>query len=437
MAKAAKKIKRKSEKLTQHPLFKKWKRRFGDKANIGSDSQIGWLIYDELRTPITDTTAGGSPKVDKKVLELIDNDFVKDLVELKKLKKMHGTYLKSIHREVVDGFLHAFFNLHTVRTYRSSSDRPNFQNFPVRDKLIMDMVRRCFIPRGPNRVIVEVDYAAIEVKIAACYNKDPNLISYIEDKSKDMHRDMAIQCYKMEGLLKGLPDDFWKGEGKDIRYCAKNMYVFPEFYGSYFPQCAVPLWMAIDRMGLTIQGKSVKEHLQENGIKDLGAEYFLKNNKAKPGTFVHHIKDVEEDFWKRRFKVYDKWKKKWYEQYLERGTFGTLTGFRIEGPLGRNDTINYPVQGSAFHCLLWALTKLVEEIKKRKMKTKICGQIHDSIVADVPLEEIDDFLALAYEIMTIAIRKHFPWIIVPLEVEAEACNPGESWADKRAREIAI
>jgi DNA polymerase I-like protein with 3'-5' exonuclease and polymerase domains len=64
------------------------------------------------------------------------------------------------------------------------------------------------------------------------------------------------------------------------------------------------------------------------------------------------------------------------------------------------------------------------------MKTLIVGQIHDSIVADVPWNELDDFLGLAKEVMTERLRKTWKWINIPLEVEAEVAPLGKSWADK-------
>jgi DNA polymerase I-like protein with 3'-5' exonuclease and polymerase domains len=70
------------------------------------------------------------------------------------------------------------------------------------------------------------------------------------------------------------------------------------------------------------------------------------------------------------------------------------------------------------------------------MKTKLVGQIHDSIVADVPANEYEEFLVLAKRIMTKTIRKHWKWIIVPLDIEAEACEVGENWFLKKTVSIA-
>ena len=98
----------------------------------------------------------------------------------------------------------------------------------------------------------------------------------------------------------------------------------------------------------------------------------------------------------------------------------------------RNEVINYPIQGSAFHCLLWSLTQLVlKHLKKHKMKSIIIGQIHDSIIADVPEEETDDYIALANRVMVDSVRRKWDWIITPLETEAAISSVNGNWADTK------
>ena len=218
---------------------------------------------------------------------------------------------------------------------------------------------------------------------------------------------------------------------KQMRYCGKNMFVFPSFYGSFYKQCAPNLWKAIKEHKLKLNGGiPLKKHLKKEGYSELG-DCDFDNDDEQPGTFVDHIKQVEKSFWKDRFQVYADWKRKWFSDYEATGSISTLTGFQISGNYKRNDIINYPIQGSAFHCLLWSLIELNKQLKKRKMKSKIVGQIHDSIVADVHKKEVDEYLQLAKEIMTKRIRKAWKWIIVPLDVEAEVTPLGGNWFDKK------
>ena len=89
----------------------------------------------------------------------------------------------------------------------------------------------------------------------------------------------------------------------------------------------------------------------------------------------------------------------------------------------------------SFHCLLWSLTRMNNILKKGKWKSKIIGQIHDSIVAEVHTKELNDYLALADNVMCHEIRKANKFIITHLEIEADVTPKGGSWNDKKAYEI--
>lgn len=430
-SKTEKKISRMEEDLREDEVGRKWLKMYGRKMNLDSTEQLGRVLFDGMGYTPPNLTKTGKYKVDEKSLEDIDHPFVQKFLEMKKLRKILSTYIRGIHKEIVDGYLHPFFDLQTARTFRSSSSSPNFQNIPVRNPELGDLIRRSFIAREGRR-LVEIDYAGIEVCIAACYHKDPTMLTYIKDKSKDMHRDMAQECFLLPKEEMSNPVDAEdKARIKQIRYCGKNMFVFPQFYGDWYLECARSLWNAISRMKLkTRDGRSLKIHLKEMGIDGPGE--FNPREKPRPGTFEHHLKKVERGFWEDRFPVYDKWKKLWVSKYQKNGYLLTKTGFICQGDMGKNEIINYPVQGSAFHCLLQALIWIVtEEIRKRRMKTLIVGQIHDSIIADVPDEEMDEFVSMVKEIMTKKLPEIWRWIITPLEIEIEASPLDGSWADKK------
>jgi DNA polymerase I-like protein with 3'-5' exonuclease and polymerase domains len=109
----------------------------------------------------------------------------------------------------------------------------------------------------------------------------------------------------------------------------------------------------------------------------------------------------------------------------------TLTGFRCSGLIGRNDCINYPVQGSAFHCLLWSLIRLNRWLRTQKKQTQIIAQIHDSIVMYTAPEEAEEVIAMTRRIMCEDIRRVWPWIITPLEIEAEITPVDSDWSTKK------
>ena len=405
--KVGRRIDRLTERLKGDEVWKTWRRVYGAKASIGSRYQLGKVLFGEMGLKSAGRTkVKKQPQVNEETLARLGIPFVDRFLEVEKLKKFKVTYLEGIRREVVDDLLRPSFNLHLVRTYRSSSDSPNFQNIPIRDKVIGKLIRSCFIPRD-GHTLVEIDYSGIEVKVAACYHGDPAMLEYIADPARDMHRDMAAECYMVE------PEDV----SKDMRFYAKNQFVFPEFYGDYYVNCARNLWNVIGSAGLeTESGHSVEDVLLMQGVTDQEA-------------FEDHIKEVERDFWEDRFPVYAEWKDKWYAKYQRAGYFRTLTGFVCQGVMGRNDVINYPVQGSAFHCLLFGLTRLVREIRRQKMGAKVVGQIHDSIVADVPDGEVEEYIGLARRVMVGELKAAWDWIVVPLDVDVEISST--NWHEMR------
>lgn len=396
--------------------LKWWKKTYGDKFNLGSDEQLSDVLFEYMNLEPTKTTASGKPSVDagalEELVEQTDSLLLKTLMKLRKLEKAEGTYIGGILRETGDdGYLHPFFHLHTAVTFRSSSSGVNFQNIPTRDKEVKRMIRGAFLPR-PGHQILEIDFKGAEVCVACCYHRDPAMYDYLCDPSKDMHRDMAKQLYILD-------DSEWN---KSIRQAAKNKFVFPEFYGSYYKQTAPDLWKYVIlnkcKIGKDADGVDVISHLKSKGIKDIEA-------------YTNHVKKIEEHFWNVRFPVYTEWKESWTASYEEKGYFDTLTGFRISGALSRNDVINYPVQGSAFHCLLWCLIRMQSFLTKKRMRSKIVGQIHDSMVIDMHPEEKDDILHYAQLLVQKRLRDHWDWIYIPLTIEAEMTGVDEAWLHKK------
>jgi len=403
-----KKIKKAEIKLSEYKEVQKWKELYGSKFKYNSNEQLSELLYDHLKLKAKKQTGGDQGSTDEESLQALNMEWLNLLLERRKMEKIQGTYLGGILREQVDGFLYPFFNLHTVVTFRSSSSNINFQNIPVRIPWVKSMVRKAFLPRTDKRVFGEKDYGGIEVKVAACYHRDPTMIEDITDPERDMHRDMAMECYKLEM-------DEWT---KDARYCGKNKFVFPQFYGDYYVNCAQALWVGIEQLNLkTADGVPLKKHLAKHGIRSYK-------------KFEKHIQKVERKFWEDRYPVYNQWKNDHVESYQENGYFDSFTGFRYQGVMSRNEAINYAVQGSAFHCLLWSLIHIQKISIEEKWETKILGQIHDAIVFDFEPSEINHVMKVTDKIMCHDIREVWPWLIVPLDAETEFSPAGKSWYEK-------
>lgn len=412
--------------LEKDDVWRQWKKRYGPKASLTSRAQLSEIFHVNLEYEVSDLTEGGEAATDEEALSKIDHPFIKPYIRMMKYLKARDTFLKGIEVHVIGDRLFPSFWLHTVRSYRSSSTEPNFQNFPVRDKEISEIIRSQFIA-SPGCVIVENDFKGIEVGVSGCYNKDENFLRYVRDpETNDMHRDMAAQIYFLEDYL-----DKWKFDtAKEIRYGAKNKFVFPQFYGDYYVACARNLWEWLEKGKLLgPDGKPLADWLYQNGIDGLGA----CNPEEKPvqGTFEYHVAQVENDFWNNRFRQYGQWRKDWYKAYLKKGYFDTYTGFRISGFLGRNAVTNYPIQGSAFHCLLWCLIQINKQLRKYNMKSMVVGQIHDSLIGDVRIDELRQYLEIVEEVTTVWLPKYYKWIIVPLEIEYEIAPSNGTWFDKK------
>ena len=391
------------EELKRDDVWKEWKKVYGDRANLDSNDQLGDIIFDKLKVPCEKRTASGKPSTDEEALERVKFPFIQRLVNRGKLYTARNTFLNGICEETVNGFLHPSFSLAIPTTYRSSASLPNSQNWPIRILRTAMLIRQCFIPRD-GHTMVEFDLASAEVRVSCCYHRDPTMMEYI-GRNHDYHKDLAMQCYKLS------KDQVTK----PTRGAAKGGFVFASFYGDYYVNICQNLWNAIDQDDLKrTDGLGLKEHLAQQGITELGG---LGRNPI-PGTFEAHIKGIYEDFWNRRFPVYSQWKIDWWEEYLRNGYCESLTGFVYRGINKRNEIINYPIQGSSFHCLLWTLIQVQKWLNGKRMRSKIIGQIHDSIILDIHLAEFDDVIAQVYRTMTVDIRREWPWLIVPLEAEA-------------------
>jgi uracil-DNA glycosylase family 4 len=407
------------KKLEANKDIKAWKTKYLDKFNLFSPIQLKWLLFEHLKIKPLEFTSPtrmfpqGSPSISADSLEdyMGKATFIEDLVKLRKLIKVRDTFLSGILRETVDGKLHPFFKLNTVDSWRSSSTSPNAQNWPNRDKEMQKIIRSCLVP-SPGNMLLETDYSGAEVRGAASHCKDPQLIKYITDPTTDMHRDVASDLFL-------LPLD---QVTKPIRHVSKNGFVFPEFYGSYYKMVGPAIWKTVCR-------ENFKVTLLDKEISLL--DWLKSKGITSEKEFTNHVQRVEDDFWNKRFKVYGQWKEQTIDSYCTSGYMDTPTGFRIHGPLRRNQISNYSIQGSSFHLLLWSLTRLNEIGKREGWKSKIVSQIHDSLIYDLYPPEKEHIIATIKRVMCEEVRAHWPWVLVPLDVEMECTDVDGSWFTKK------
>ncbi len=365
--------------------------------NFNSPRQISHLLYDILGIKPPFYTETGALSTDAEALEKIKIPLVEKILTYRKYMKLLKTYIRQYSVESVDGLIHAWFHLYKVDTFRSSSAAPNIQNLPKRDDEAKTLITSLIRPRRGHRII-SYDYKSLEVLINACHSGDKNLIAYASDPSKDMHRDSAADIFMLDP--NAVP--------KPVRSAIKGAFVFASFYGSYYKQTAPDCWEVAKANGLL-------PHLAEKGITTYE-------------QFEERVRIAEEIMWTERFPTHDAWRKEQWKKYQRDGYLDSLTGFRLYGPMSRNNSFNGVVQGDAYHILQWGYNQVLRELKERGMETRPWAEIHDAADFDVAPEEEDILDSLVYKYFIVEVKKKWPWIVVNLQVEKERSEIDGDWS---------
>lgn len=347
-------------------------RRYPDLgAKGGATKDLGLIVSDII----------GYEAVDEVELARIPGEFAANIIKLRKSNKLLNTYLAAYLNHYY-GRIYPNFNLHLTRTLRSSSDRPNFQNIPNRDAEARALVRRGMCPPSGFKWAT-TDYGSHEVRIIAAYFNDPELSRMIH-ADEDPHGEWCVEL----GLDK---QRAWK----DARSDTKNAVVFPWFYGSWY--------------------RSVHADLVSRG-------YELSESK---------VQRTEQLFW-TKYAVVRRGQEDLIRGYERTGYVPMLFGHRRNGILSKNQIINAAIQGSAFHCLLWAAIQAIALIEREGLQTRIPGQIHDEIVSFIWPEEEAYYIRTLTRIMEEDVRKFNPRISVPLLAEWAVGAVDAPWLDKKS-----
>jgi len=384
-----------------------FRQQMGHELSLTSDYDLRDLFFKVLKLPPGKETDGGKFSVDASVLKGLKSPFAKKLMNFSRLDKVKGTYIGQFLREIDDDDkLRPFFDLHKAISYRSSSSRPNWQNIPVRNKEAKRLTRSGIHP-SPGNIILDFDFSGAEVRIAAIVSKDPVLRAYINDPTSDMHRDLCMELLRLKE----------KQVTKDLRFHAKNSFTFAQFYGSYHVSCAEGLWEIFnsDDDLKTTNDVHILDHLSNVGITSYE-------------EFEEHVRQIETRFWKK-YHVFKRWQEKTWAFYEKHGYIELLSGFRCSGYMTRNQILNLPIQGPAFHCLLYSLINIHNELLDRRLYTKIMGQIHDNLIFDCKPSEKKEIMELSNYIVSTQIRKDWKWVTVPLEIEFSESKVDGNWCE--------
>lgn len=377
---------------------RKYEHQF-EKFDYNSPKDLQKLLFDILKLPSTKKTKTGD-SVDEETLKKINSPLTLDIIKVRKINKMISTYIDGFNTPAPDGRIHPSFGLSIARTFRSSSSNPNFQNIPKRDPQAKKIVRSGMVP-SKDCVLGELDFAGAEISTSVYYHRDPTFTEYQTNPAGgDMHRDAAAEILMIE------KDEVLK----EIRQATKGCWTFAQFYGSYYASCARKVWEEFPQ----IVDKTGKEPM----VRGVPISVYLKDRFGSLQNLEQHLKQFEYKFWNVWFPQYAQWRKDMIEFYIQNGYIQTYLGFVFRGRLDKNCCFNYPIQGTSFHLLLHTAVEVMQELKRLKMKTKVIGQIHDSLVLDIHKTEIQKVYSLLTETVG-TLHKTFTWMTFPMGLDFE------------------
>lgn len=353
----------------------------GEKFNINSPKQLGVILFEKLELPVGKKTKTGY-STSHDVLEKLSGKhaIISEILEYRTYAKLKSTYIDGL-RNVIDSKtnrVHTSLNQTVTMTGRLSSTEPNLQNIPIRLPYGRK-IRRFFIP-DPGCILLDADYSQIELRILAHLSEDPKLIEAFKE-NLDIHTITASQVF---GIDESEVTSLQRSRAKEVN--------FGIIYG-------------MGDFGLS----------ESLGISRKEAKAYIENYfRSYPSVegFMNGIIDV--------------CKKNGYVETIlgRRRTIPDIDSknFMLRSAAERIAR-NTPIQGSAADVIKLAMIKVSEALMENKLKSKLILQVHDELILNVPMEELDQVKKILKENMENAIA-----LKVPLKVDM---STGESWYEAK------
>jgi len=354
----------------------------GVKFNLASPKQLGDVLFDKLKIPYPGRkTKTGQYSTDEDTLNKLSHEskIVEKILDYRELTKLKSTYVDALPALINPrtGRVHTDFNQAIAATGRLSSNNPNLQNIPIRTDRGRE-IRKAFIPRDDEHVILSIDYSQIELRIIAALSEDANMIDFFK-KGLDIHTATAARVFGVE----------LKDVDQNMRRNAKAVN-----FGIAYGQTAFGL-----SQGLGISRTEAQDIITNYQKQFPGVSRLMANNIqfAREHGYVKTIKG----------------RKRWLRDINSANQTVRSQAERL--------AINSPIQGSAADMIKLAMINIHKEFRNRKFKSKMTLQVHDELVFDVYEPELKQVKDLVIDKMTHAIE-----LIVPIEVGAGA---GKNWLD--------
>lgn len=336
----------------------------GVKFNLASPRQLGEVLFEKLKLdPKAKKTKTGQYATGEDVLMKLahQNKIVEDILVFRELTKLKSTYVDSLPQLInrKTGRVHTSYAQAVAVTGRLASNNPNLQNIPIRTERGRE-IRKAFIPRDPDRVLISADYSQIELRIVAGISGDPAMCEAFK-KGVDIHTATAAKVYGVEESV----------VTKEQRYKAKSVN-----FGIIYGQGAFGL---ADNLG--ISRTEAKEIIDNYKKQFAGIQRYMDDtiNFARENGFVQTLMG----------------RKRWLRDI-------NSSNFTVRGFAERN-AINSPIQGTAADMIKLAMVKIYNEFRKHKFESKMILQVHDELVFDAVKEEVETIQPIILECMRSAL----------------------------------
>ena len=354
----------------------------GETFNIGSPKQLGLMLFEKLKlVEKPKKTKTGQYSTSEEILSFLSKDhkIIGDILNWRSFQKLLNTYINALPKEINTKTkrVHTIYNQAVASTGRLSSNKPNLQNIPIRTTR-GQQIRKAFIPRDNNHLIVAADYSQIELRIIAALSEDPDMISAFKN-GEDIHQSTASKVFNIP-LIE---------VSREQRSNAKTIN-----FGIIY--------------GVSAFGLSQQTNLNRSESKELIEAYYLSYPKLKS-----YMQD-QVNFAR------------------ENGYVSTVLGRRrylkdinsanaIVRSSAERNAVNAPIQGSAADIIKVAMINIHNELVKDNWKSKMLLQVHDELVFDVPKTELKELKVMVKNEMENAFK-----LKVPLTVDI---GEGEHWLD--------
>lgn len=343
----------------------------GEEFNMNSPKQLGDILFEKMQLdPKAKKTKTGQYATSEDVLQKLSSkhEIIKHILEYRTYQKLKSTYVDALPSQInkKDNRVHTNFSQTTAATGRLASVNPNLQNIPIRT-LRGQQIRGAFVS-GEGNKIISADYSQIELRLIAEISGEENMIKAFQD-GEDIHASTAAKLFKIP----------LEEVSKTQRSQAKTVN-----FGIIYGQGAFAL---AEQTGLSrTEAKQMIEAYFETypKLKEYMAEQV---SKARQLGYVEtilgrkrHLKDINSN------------------------------NFVVRGHAERN-AVNAPVQGSAADVVKLAMIKIDRELEEQQLKTKMLLQVHDELVFESPVDEIETASALIRKEMESALETQVPLLV--------------------------